>query len=29
MPTLQAERVPLQQVFMNLIGNALGTPVVA
>jgi PAS domain S-box-containing protein len=23
MPTLEAERVPLQQVFMNLIGNAL------
>ena len=23
MPTLQAERVPLQQVFMNLIGNAI------
>jgi PAS domain S-box-containing protein len=23
MPTLQAERLPLQQVFMNLIGNAL------
>ncbi|EYF03192.1 ATP-binding protein [Chondromyces apiculatus] len=23
MPTLQAERVPLQQVFMNLIGNGL------
>ena len=23
MPTLEAERVPLQQVFMNLIGNAV------
>jgi signal transduction histidine kinase len=23
MPTLQTERVPLQQVFMNLLGNAL------
>jgi signal transduction histidine kinase len=22
-PTIEAERVPLQQVFMNLIGNAI------